>query len=244
MKIKKSVFALILAVAIVASFAAGATAAGTTAPVTAILDYGATVELNGVPQNFLDANGDRIYLLNYNDSMYLPVRKTAELVGLDVDWDGATHTVKLGNNMKAVDLIDDIGAYYLQKVDNNAYAVQHKSSEEKKWTISGTEVTNYLDLYIHGSWAGQGTKVSASFNLGGKYESVTFKCYCPKDATLRVYAGGESLQKEINIRGGAVAQEVTVPLFGSNELTFEGEKTTKRDQNTNTDIFIFNATVQ
>ena len=73
---------------------------------------------------------------------------------------------------------------------------------------------------------------------------MTFKCYCPKDATLRVYAGGESLQKEINIRGGAVAQEVTVPLFGSNELTFEGEKTTKRDQNTNTDIFIFNATVQ
>ena len=60
-----------------------------------------------------------------SDGQYSP----AELVGLDVDWDGATHTVKLGNNMKAVDLIDDIGAYYLQKVNGNAYAFQHKSSE-------------------------------------------------------------------------------------------------------------------
>lgn len=113
-----------------------------------------------------------------------------------------------------------------------------------KWTISGTSVTNYLALLMNGYWAEQGTKVRASFNLGGKYESVTFKCYCPKDATLRVYADGDSLQKEINIRGGAVAQEVTVPLFGSNELTLEGEKTTKRDQNTHTDIYIFNATVK
>lgn len=113
MKIKKSVFALILAVAIAASFAAGTAAAGTTAKVTATLDYGATVELHGVPQSFLDSNGNRIYLINYNGSMYLPIRKVAELVDLDVDWDGATHTVKLGNT-KDVRLIDDIEPYYVR----------------------------------------------------------------------------------------------------------------------------------
>lgn len=246
MKIKKSVFALVLAVAIVASFAAGATAAGTTATVSATLDYGATVELNGVPQDFLDANGDRIYLLNYNDSMYLPVRKTAELVGLDVDWDGATHTVKLGNS-KDVNLIDDIGSYFRTTFNDPTYmnVTEAKSAEGKTYQISGTEVTNYLKFFFSrylnlNAWP-LDTKLRAGYNLGGKYESVTFKYYCPENAVLRVYAGNDSLQKEIQVKGGQVAQEATVQLFGTQELTFEVERT---KNGVDTELFIFDATLK
>lgn len=246
MKKKHLLITLALALTLCLGMLVGAAAAGTTANISAILDYGATVELNGVPQNFLDANGDRIYLINYNGSMYLPVRKTAELVGLDVDWDGATHTVKLGNT-KDVNLIDDIGAYFLTTLSDTRYmnVTQVKSDEGKTYNISGTEVTNYLKFFASQylnlkAWP-LNTTLRSSFNLAGKYESVTFKYYSTQDAVLRVYADDDSLQKEIQVKGGQVAQEVTVPLFGTQELTFEFQRA---KNGVDTNLYIFNTTVK
>lgn len=243
-KSKNYLWALIACVALVCGICIGAGASGTTATVSATLDYGATVELNGVPQTFLDANGDRIYLINYNGSMYLPVRKAAELVGLDVEWEGSTHTVKLGNNLHAVNLIDDIGAYFLTTFPDTRYAnvTEVKSAEGKTYNISGTEVTNYLKFFTsqylnNDMWP----KLRASYNLGGKYESVTFKYYCPQDAVLRVYADDDSLQKEIQVKGGQIAQEATVSLFGTQELTFEFERV---KTGVHTELYVFDVTVQ
>lgn len=64
---------------------------------------------------------------------------------------------------------------------------------------------------------------------------------------MRPEQGGnnESLQKEINIRGGAVAQEVTVPLFGTAELTLEVEKKVDGGSSgISTNVYIFDATVK
>lgn len=241
MKIKKSIFALVLTVAIVASFAAGATASSTLKPISAYIDYGATVTLDGVKQDFLDANGKRIYVIAYDGATYLPIRPLASTLGLSVDWDQASRTVKLGQDLAGSNLIDEIGAYFLND-QNGKKATQVKTAGSKTYTISGYDCTSYVQLYMNKDnyYGGIGATCRASYNIKGEYQTVTFKYYSDSDATLRVITDNEFVQKEIEIPGGQVAQEVSVNLYGATQLSFEAVKT---QNNYHTNVYIFDARV-
>lgn len=45
-----------------------------------------------------DVNGNPVYPLLYNGTTYLPIRAVSNMLGLNVDWDGATQTVLLGKS--------------------------------------------------------------------------------------------------------------------------------------------------
>ena len=96
MKIKKSVLTLALALAVVFGIMVGANAADTLKTISAYLNYGITVKYNGDVQVLKDANGNRVYPISYEGTTYLPVRAVANLLGIEVNWDGATNTVWLG----------------------------------------------------------------------------------------------------------------------------------------------------
>lgn len=57
-----------------------------------------TVVVDGVKQNFTDANGRTTYPMLYNGSTYLPLRSIGQLMGKSVTWDGSTKTVTLSSN--------------------------------------------------------------------------------------------------------------------------------------------------
>ncbi|MCD8016574.1 MAG: PepSY domain-containing protein, partial [Oscillospiraceae bacterium] len=63
--------------------------------VTAELRRDFTIVVEGTARTFYDANGDRVYPLLYNGSVYLPIRAIGELMGKTVSWDGTKETVYL-----------------------------------------------------------------------------------------------------------------------------------------------------
>ena len=96
MRIKKSALTLALALAVVFGIMIGANAADTVKTIIATLNYGITVKYNGETQELKDANGNRVYPISYEGTTYLPVRAVANLLGIEVNWDGPTNTVWLG----------------------------------------------------------------------------------------------------------------------------------------------------
>lgn len=80
----------------------------TTAAVTGVADAGAitqnvaatistdiTVTVDGVARTFTDVNGNVVYPMVYNGSIYLPLRAIGNLMGKSVNWNSATSTVTL-----------------------------------------------------------------------------------------------------------------------------------------------------
>ncbi len=52
-----------------------------------------TVELNGEPINFTDANGQTVNAQIINNRTMVPLRKIFELLGAEIEWNGSTQTV-------------------------------------------------------------------------------------------------------------------------------------------------------
>ncbi len=69
------------------------------------------VTINGVPFTPKDANGNKVPLLNYNGTIYAPVRAFGKAAGLTVDYDSATHTAVLETNDYAFSSDPDSGSY-------------------------------------------------------------------------------------------------------------------------------------
>ena len=114
MKLKKTMTALVLALALVGALTIASSAAGVVQEIRANLDPSITITLDGEAQTFLDANGTRVYPITYKGTTYLPVRAVAGLVGLGVDWDGTTRTVILGKQPSGMDLIETYNIYHTE----------------------------------------------------------------------------------------------------------------------------------
>ena len=213
MKLKKTLTALVLALALVGGLTIASSAAGVVQEIRANLDPTITVTLNGEAQTFLDANGNRVYPVTYKGTTYLPVRAVAGLVGLGVDWDGTTRTVILGKQPGGIDLIDTYKAYHVTD-----YAGQIQSTDKKTEDISGISCTHWLQGYTGGA----AFRIRAiSFNLQGKHDTLTFSYYADGDTTLTVLGDNGTVLGEYAITGAAVAKTVTIPLFKTNELKFQ-----------------------
>ena len=133
--------ALALTLGAALCFAAGAAAADTLQTITAYLDSGITITLDGEVQTLKDGSGTRIYPISYNGSTYLPVRAVAGLAGLEVNWDQATRTVQLGQT-KGVDLIDTYKVYQVEEDDVWSEAGQVQTADEKTEDISGVSYSH------------------------------------------------------------------------------------------------------
>lgn len=239
MKIKKSVLTLALILVLVFSFAAGAAAAGTLETISAYLNYGVTIKYNGEEQMLKDAGGNRVYPITYNGTTYLPVRAVSNMLGVNVEWDGATQTVVLGEKPDGTDLINDFKAYYLS---DTYQCYQYQTADKKSKDISGIKCSSWVELKSLWS-ATEGKTFEVSFNVGGKYDTITFKYYSDSDCILRVLGDNDYVLWEEELKGGQVAQTaVDVRLLNTSELTFQREKTLGWDEKGST--YIFDATLK
>ena len=213
---KKLISSLVLTLVLLCGIAIGAGASGTLQEIKAYLDPSITIKLEGEAQTFLDAKGNRVYPITYQGSTYLPVRAVAGLAGFEVNWDQATRTVDLGES-KGVDLIDTYKAYQLDDTVWS-WAKQVQTADGQNEDISGVSCSHWLSFGTYPSGAGD---AAASFNLLGKHDTLTFSYFSSIDVTLTVLGDNGSVLGEYNIKGGAVAQTVTVPLLKTNELKFQ-----------------------
>jgi len=94
MKFGKKCISLVLALVMVLGLTVSASAAAPET-VTVQLSPNITVKLDGEIQTMTDVNGNPVYPVLYGGTTYLPIRAVGNMLGLDVDWDGATQTVIL-----------------------------------------------------------------------------------------------------------------------------------------------------
>lgn len=224
MKIKKSILAIALLVVALTSFTAGAAASGTLEEIAAYLNYGITIKYNGETQKMTDANGTPVYPITYKGTTYLPVRAVSNMLGIGVEWEQATQTVLLGKT-GGVDLIDTFKPYndYTTSIDYRVSLIPEfiQSSAKETADIGGVSVSHWLGLrtdhFIDAA-------PECSFNLGGKYDTLTFQVYSQRDMTLIVTGDNGSVLGQFDLKGGQVPQSLTVELLGTTQLTFRCEK--------------------
>lgn len=219
MKKKKLISALALTLALLCGITIGAGAANTMQEIKASLDSGTTIKYNDQVQTFTDNNGNRLYPIVYESRTYLPVGAICDMLGVGTAWDGPNQTILLGKVPSGVDLIDNYDIYY--KAEKFADFGQVRSSEKKTEDIAGVTHSNWIYLDA-GYWNGNPTITnSISYNLLGKYETLTFSYYSTQDVTVKLLGDDGTPLGNYPITGGAVPKTVTVPLFHTNELKIE-----------------------
>ena len=85
----------LLIVVLIAVLAVTAIGAANT-QIQASLAADITIRHNGEVQSFRDANGNPVYPIMYQGTTYLPLRAVSGMLGVPVEWEGATRTVWLG----------------------------------------------------------------------------------------------------------------------------------------------------
>lgn len=226
MKTRKTFITLAIALALVCGMVIGANAADTLKEISAYLNYGITIKYNGEVQNLTDAGGNRVYPISYNGTTYLPVRAVSNMLGIGVDWDGATQTVLLGKTGATVNPMETYKPYTSYQSVSRVISDWHDGPifYQKSTTpenIGGETASSWLNLYNpKNNWAEDSNTLLCSFNIGGKYKTLTFKAYTNEDATLTVKGDNDSLLGEFKLTAGQTPQTFTIDLLNTKQLTF------------------------
>ena len=226
MKTRKTFITLAIALALVCGMVIGANAADTLKEISAYLNYGITIKYNGEVQNLTDAGGNRVYPISYNGTTYLPVRAVSNMLGIGVDWDGATQTVLLGKTGATVNLMETYKPYTSYQSVSRVISDWHDGPifYQKSTTpenIGGETASSWLNFYNpKNNWAEDSNTLLCSFNIGGKYKTLTFKAYTNEDATLTVKGDTDSLLGEFKLTAGQTPQTFTIDLLNTKQLTF------------------------
>lgn len=168
---------------------------------------GITLYYDGVEVQPKDATGKTVEPLLYNGTTYLPVRAISNLFGEDINWDGSTQSVYIGDmpGMKTYLGMD------LEPYSNSLY------SSAPTLTMDGK---TYINGFYH-----YGSNAYSIFNLNGQYTSLEFdighKNYIEYDKEVLIYLDGK-LAKTIQIKAEEMVKHVTVPLNGTMQLKIAG----------------------
>ena len=103
---KNRILAGACALVLAASLTVGALAASQPYTANATLSPNVTVKIDGVEQTFYSAQGNEVHPIIYNGTTYIPLRAVGELMGKNVNWDGATQTVRLDSTASGGDVTD------------------------------------------------------------------------------------------------------------------------------------------
>lgn len=220
----------VICLALVGALTLGAAATGNLEVISAYLNKTVTITMDGKEQILKDADGNRVYPITYEGSTFLPVRAVSNLLGVPVDWDGATKTVILGTQEgKGVELLTTF------KTFSTVGAGQKHLEPKNMIQISGVDVLDYAWIKVE-DWGGQ--TGSIAFNTGGKYQYVTFKYYSGADAVFKVMGDDDYVLWETNVKGGELYKTATVPLEDFSQLKFYAEGSTYVNDNY---LYIFDA---
>ena len=208
MKEKKSMFkgyvlglltALLVSMMVVPGFAA-------TVAKTITVYTGITLYYDGVKVEPKDANGKKVEPLLYNGTTYLPVRAVSGLFGEDINWDGKTQSVYIGDMPgKKTYLGIDIKPY-----DKSNYREKPTLTMDGKPYMNGFELDGY-----------------AIFNLDAQYDMLEFDIghtdFIGYDKEVLIYLDG-SLARTIEIKKEEMVKHVRVPLNGAMQLKIDTPK--------------------
>ena len=185
-----------------------------------------------------NVNGVRVYPLSYEGSTYVPIRAIGNLFGVPVEWDSATKSVVLGTSAKSqgIDLIDNFKPYSI-----NYGTKQVQKSEKQTKSIGGVEANHWLSLKNGTPSSEAQADAFAYYNLGGKYDTLTFEACCDEDTVLYVYGDNETVLGEVALTANQVPQRVTISLQKDTQLHFQAKLSKNTLNNDDHTLGIINA---
>lgn len=166
---------------------------------------GITLYHDGVKFEPKDAGGHKVEPLLYNGTTYLPVRAISNLFGEDINWDGNTWSVYIGDMPgKKTYLGSDLKPY------------SHSSTSYRAPTTFSMDGKTYVNGFTL-DW----NESYAIWNLDGKYKTLEFDightAYVKYDKQALIYLDG-TLAKTISVKGEEMVKHVSVPLNGALQL--------------------------
>lgn len=184
------------------------TAAATVGSQTATVDYNdIKVTLDGVPVELVDANGAPAEPFAIDGTTYLPVRAVANALGLGVDWDQATQTVKLSTSGAAAPSTPDAPSTGTTLGEQNALETAQQYLEIMAFSYSGligqleyegytTEEATYAADHCGADWNEQAARAAQeylevmSFSREGLIDQLEYEGYTTGQAEYGVSQAG------------------------------------------------------
>lgn len=216
---KKRTAAIFLALALMLGAGIGAVAAANNEVISATLNRSTKVIYNGVEQSFTDASGNPVYPIAYNGSVYLPVRATANMVGIqnsDIKYDGTTDTVTLGKTEKqptALTTLKNSGGTKYSWIISDKAELSIVGSDATQTYTTGIQ----WDIWNNAASVGEDRVVN--FEVSG-YSEVTFAAWSNVDSKVFLYDQDFKVISSFDLtKGSIVSKTISIPA-GTTQLAF------------------------
>lgn len=183
--------------------------------IKAYLDCDVKIKYNIEEKTMLDKNGARVYPINYNGEIYLPVTQLGEILDIGTKYDKTKNEVLLGITGEAVDFIDNYLPVY--KSTGSYYHVT--SDDGKTIDIGSQKYDRYIKFYA----TKPGREVYQtyySYDIGGKYSTLQFdiKSDAKKDDSISILGDNDKLLYKIDMKQGDALKTVKIDVTGNSQI--------------------------
>lgn len=166
---------------------------------------GITIYVDGVEMKPTDANGKPVETFVYNGTTYVPLRAVSQSLGENVQYDGATQSVYIGDDPRMTNYLVNVCPPY----EKSGYY-------ERAFSMDG------VSYPANGFYFDYSKNDHALYNLNGKYSSLTATIghldgHGRFDSEIVIYLDGQYSQS-ITLEKECLAKQVTIPLNGALQL--------------------------
>jgi len=137
-----------------------------------------TVRYNGEVQHMRDANGNTVHPLVFNGITYLPLRATADMFGVPVNWIGETNTIELGSaggatTGAAQPVTPGVRLREVSRIQNASHASAEWINDPNIFPRNNTRsYSDAIRFPTHGR--GRLASLSTSIRWEGSYSHISF----------------------------------------------------------------------
>ena len=209
---KKTRFAVLIALTAVLSLSTGAFAASNMTSIQAYLNGTVKFRLDGQAWRPLDDKGKEVLPITYNGTTYLPLRVVANALDIPIVWEGSTQTIRIRDSSNL--------NLYSSKVKADFWSEKSYDIVDKKQLVFGGKTYN-------GAYAFAAENVGlgwyegsphAKFDFGSKYNRFHLIVVAESDMKIRVLNGSnQQLAEEISLEADKVT-ELDIDLQGSQQV--------------------------
>ncbi len=176
---------------------------------------GVTIYVDGVEMKPTDVNGNPVETFVYNGTTYVPLRAVSQSLGENVDWDGATQSVYIGERPGTKQYLLTVCPPYQTTGDYSTPATISMAGQKyaNGFVLGETDGTDYL------------TSGTALFNLNGQYNTLEFDVghidgRSMGNCTLNLYLDG-TLAFSTDMTPEMLPTHYSVPLRGALQMKLE-----------------------
>ena len=186
--------------------------------IKAYLNYEIAIKLDGEEQTMYDANGNRVYPVTYNGTTYVPIRAVSNMLGIDVDWDGATKSVLLGDHAALKTKLTDLSYYDRKPISGQHY--RKVNSAKDNLGNSYTDPLRLIESVKENYWE--------TYLLTEDYSTFSGTLFIdyddrdsPSTVNVRIYGDGVLLYDSPVLTKGVRPVDFSVNIQGVDELKIE-----------------------